>query len=281
MSRLILAIFAATTIAAGVTVGFAAPASASVYTTIISNCTTALNGTTITVPSGTSNLVIAFTSCSATTPAASSSQSPTNPNLVLSNTANPVQPGNVTGTNPPDFRVTGQLALNVNTGTPASIGGSKGGAGAIVDGTYTVYFGYFQASAPTTYNGSFVIDVGGSGGGGNTGTLTSPTPTFEIALNPTDGTTCSNSNESGSGGSWLALPRANDCTPPATKTGATLLGWSTTPNFPIAIAQRQVKNGWGAYETFDDSGAITSVFIPAGKATFLSGDNSLYAIWDK
>jgi hypothetical protein len=265
----------------GATFGFATPVSASIFSTTVANCTTALNGSTITVPSGTTILSIRFTSCLATTPAADNTQSPTNPNFVLSNTANPVQPGNVTNTSPPDFRVTGQLELNVTTGNPAQIGGMKGGGpGAIVDGVYTVYFGYFQAAAPTTYNGSFTIDVGGSGGGGDSSTEAVPAPTFEIALTPTDGTTCVNSKQAATGGTWLTLPGANDCTPPATKAGATLLGWSTTPDFPLDIAKRQVANGWGTYEIFNDAGRITAVFIPAGRATFLSGTNTLYAIWN-
>jgi len=45
------------------------------------------------------------------------------------------------------------------------------------------------------------------------------------------------------------------------------------------IAKRQVENGWGAYETFDDTGRITSVFIPAGGVTFLNAQGNLYPIW--
>ena len=121
----------------------------------------------------------------------------------------------------------------------------------------------------------------GSSESSSSASATVPAPTFEIALTPTDGTTCTSSGQSATGGTWLTLPGANDCTPPASKAGATLLGWSTTPNFPVAIAQRQVTNGWGTYETINSAGEITSVFIPAGRATFLSGANSLYAIWNK
>lgn len=113
------------------------------------------------------------------------------------------------------------------------------------------------------------------------GAPTGPAPTFQIALNPTDGTTCSTSSESGTSGTWLTLPGATDCSPPATKPNAKLLGWSTTPNFPVAIAQRQIANGWGAYETFNAEGRIASVFIPAGGATVFSGSNSLHAIWSE
>jgi hypothetical protein len=113
-------------------------------------------------------------------------------------------------------------------------------------------------------------------------TLDSGLPqTFELSLTPEDGTVCPNSSQSATGGSWVTLPLEKDCTPPAAKAGATLLGWATTPNFPVVIAQRQVSNGWGTYESFNDAGQIVAVFIPAGRATFLSGSNTLYAIWNK
>jgi hypothetical protein len=73
----------------------------------------------------------------------------------------------------------------------------------------------------------------------------------------------------------------NECTPPASQAGATLLGWSTTPNFPIAVAQRQVENGWGTYESYNTEGQFIAVFIPAGKGAYLSGSSVLYAIWSK
>jgi hypothetical protein len=107
-----------------------------------------------------------------------------------------------------------------------------------------------------------------------------PTPeTFELSLIPTDGTTCTKTSESGPQGAWMTLPSANDCTPPASKPGATLLGWATSPNFPVDIAQRQVDNGWGAYETFNADGQLTGVFIPAGGATLLSASGNLFPIW--
>lgn len=121
----------------------------------------------------------------------------------------------------------------------------------------------------------------GSGGGASS-TASSPAPqTFELALNPQDGTTCTKSSESGTGGTWITLPSASDCTPPASKPGATLLGWATSPNFSIEIAKRQVANGWGAYETFNAQGQLTGVFIPAGRATFLSASGNIYPIWSK
>lgn len=72
---------------------------------------------------------------------------------------------------------------------------------------------------------------------------------------------------------------ASDCTAPPSNPDATLLGWATTLDFPVDIAERQVDNGWGAYETFNETGQLTGVFIPAGGMTQVSAPNNLYAIW--
>lgn len=123
---------------------------------------------------------------------------------------------------------------------------------------------------------------GGGGGGGGSSSAAAATPqTFELSLTPNDGTVCAKSSESGSAGAWMALPGANDCKPPATKPNAKLLGWATTPNFPVAIAKRQVANGWGAYETFNADGQLTGVFIPAGGSTLVSAAGNLYAVWSE
>jgi len=83
-------------------------------------------------------------------------------------------------------------------------------------------------------------------------------------------------------GSWIELPAASDCTvtPRAgdTSENSTLLGWATSADFPVEIAQRQIDNGWGAYETYNDDGQMTSVFIPAGGFTAISGPTNLFPI---
>jgi len=104
--------------------------------------------------------------------------------------------------------------------------------------------------------------------------------TFELVLTSNDGSRCNVSSQGAVAGTWVTLPGAKNCIPPASKPDATLLGWSTSPDFPVDLAQRQVDNGWGTYEIFNDAGRITAVFIPAGRATFLSGTNTLYAIWN-
>jgi len=145
-----------------------------------------------------------------------------------------------------------------------------------------------------TYYGTSYTSTGGDGGdgvviirwlsstGGDNGSssaVTTPAPTFTLTITPPVGVTCRTSGESATSGSWVSLPAANDCTSPATTPNAQLLGWATTPDFPKAIAQRQIANGWGAYEIFDASGRITAVFIPAGGAILVSAPGSLFPIW--
>ena len=63
--------------------------------------------------------------------------------------------------------------------------------------------------------------------------------------------------------------------------GKTFLGVATSEDFPVAIAQRQVDNGWGAYEIYDADGRLASVFIPAGKWLHLTAVPRLHAIWSQ
>ena len=119
------------------------------------------------------------------------------------------------------------------------------------------------------------------GNGGSSGSgAGSSAPTLDLTLDPTEtDATCSVAGVSGARGSWVTLEAASDCTPPPSTPDATLLGWATDPDFPVDIAQRQVDNGWGTYETYNDDGQLTSVFIPAGGAAQLTNSNTLYAIW--
>jgi len=80
-------------------------------------------------------------------------------------------------------------------------------------------------------------------------------------------------------GSWKQLPESSDITGVDENAGKTFLGAATTPDFPVDIAQRQVDNGWGAYEIFNEDGDLTSVFIPAGSWMHITNSTRLYAIW--
>jgi len=80
-------------------------------------------------------------------------------------------------------------------------------------------------------------------------------------------------------GSWKELPESSEIIGVDENAGKTFLGAATTPDFPVDIAQRQVDNGWGAYETFNEDGNLTSVFIPAGGWMAISNSTRLFAIW--
>lgn len=140
-----------------------------------------------------------------------------------------------------------------------------------------------------TQNQLFTVTSGGGGGGsggggGGTSSAAAASAPVEVSLSldlAASGASCTEgSAASGTTGSWLKLPGAGDCSS-KTEPKATLLGWATTADFPVEIAQRQIRNGWGAYEMFDSEGRMTAVFIPAGQATFVSGPNSLHPVWAK
>ena len=107
----------------------------------------------------------------------------------------------------------------------------------------------------------------------------SPTPSA-----PSDGPVFSLSFDSMPGfsisagvGSWVTLP--TPANPPASSPNSTFLGWATYEGFPVQIAQRQVSNGWGAYEVFRDDGSLRGVFIPAGGAACIAAPAPMFAVW--
>ena len=107
----------------------------------------------------------------------------------------------------------------------------------------------------------------------------SPAQSIDFEWELPAGVACSGSQGEAPLGTWTSLPGSNDCTPPTAMPSVNLLGWATSEGFPQRIAERQVSNGWGAYETFDEDGNLTGVFIPAGGSTFISGATRLYPIW--
>jgi len=140
---------------------------------------------------------------------------------------------------------------------------------------------------------------GESGSDGSTGVTGSVSITFIITPTPSTGSSaaaaraislgfslptgieCRFDSVEASLGSWIELPSASDCTITTRTTDSqpTLLGWATKTDFPIDMAQRQVDNGWGAYEPKNEAGQLTGVFIPAGGYTLLSSDTNLHPIW--
>jgi hypothetical protein len=153
--------------------------------------------------------------------------------------------------------------------------------GLAVDSSWNFYSQNANAGAGRQRWMRFPAQFSASSGSSGANVGSTSAPTFKISITPTDGTVCSKSSESARGGTWTTLPGASDCTPPATKPNAKLLGWATSPTFPIGIAKRQVDNGWGAYETFNADGQLTGVFIPAGGETLVSAAGNLYPIWSE
>lgn len=137
-----------------------------------------------------------------------------------------------------------------------------------------------------TTGGSTILTlpVSGPGSGGDDNSASLPAQsqpgqaTFTWDLKNSDATCKEGSTATGTVGTWLRLPSADDCTS-TTRSNAKLLGWSTSKDFPAALAQRQVSNGLGAYELKDETGQVIAVFVPAGQATFVSNSNSLHPIW--
>jgi hypothetical protein len=82
---------------------------------------------------------------------------------------------------------------------------------------------------------------------------------------------------SGQIGTWIQLTN-NGCTATGKEANVTLLGWSTSPNFPVDIARKVIENRWGVYEIFS-AGRIAAVFIPVNGYTQLTSENRIYPIW--
>lgn len=203
---------------------------------------------------------------------------------------------NFTGTIPAGdnvvFNTTGCSDLNLTSvGGAANVTVTDQNGNALVPGNINltgitaVVVSRIAVSATFTFSSGATLEgqITLSPGPANPSDTNTPANTpIEVSLSldlAASGATCkSGSAATGLVGTWLTLPSADDCTS-TTRSDAKLLGWSTSKDFPVAIAQRQVDNGWGAYEMTNESGRVTAVFIPAGRATFVSGSNSLYPIW--
>lgn len=163
---------------------------------------------------------------------------------------------------------TGNGSAGVNTLGP--LGSTVTSIKIFLDSTGTTLGATISASAP-----------GGSSGGGATTSPAAPPPqpveaTLSLDLAASGASCTKGSAVAGVMGEWLTLPAAGDCTS-TTRPTAKLLGWSTSAKFPVALAQSQIDKGWGAIDDVFDG--IRMIFIPAGKATFVSGGNSLHPIW--
>jgi hypothetical protein len=172
------------------------------------------------------------------------------------------------------------LVITSNTGT-VSVGGTNCVAisapcnvssGSLA--TLTVVSGGTIALGSRT----FTINAGGGGGSSSSASASPQTLTLQVAAS---GASCVGGDPSGVAGSWLTLPGADQCTHTGSTvtSGATLLGWSTSANFPRARAQAQVDKRWGVIDEVIDG--VRMIFIPGGMAVFVSGPNNLYPVWSK
>lgn len=169
----------------------------------------------------------------------------------------------------------GGLSISTNGGASFTNKTTTNGLGS------NVVFGVY-ADGSTVYaatNGG--VSISTNSGGDSSGSSAPIPQTHLITLDVTSGYRCNASQLEATRGTWVVLPKASECTPPTSNPRAVLLGWATSPTFPVAIAQRQVSNGWGAYETYGPSGSLTGVFIPAGKSALVSGGGILYSIWSE
>lgn len=95
-----------------------------------------------------------------------------------------------------------------------------------------------------------------------------PLPVRTLGLHLGYGSCVIPTSMQGDDGSWLKLPTSEQC-----QNGQRLLlGWATSPDFPVRVAQAQ-------HAVDDVIGGMRMIFIPEGGHTLLSGDNNLYAIW--
>ena len=134
---------------------------------------------------------------------------------------------------------------------------------------------YFSGSVSVIATGLGASSGGGSGSAGAVPQVVSVDLDLEAAELP------ASRPQSATIGSWYQLPASADVVGVGENAGKTFLGVATREDFPVAIAQRQVDNGWGVYEIYDADGRLESVFIPAGKHLHLTAAPRLHAIWSQ
>lgn len=235
----------------GGSIALADPASAATFTVSETDCASGMDGKIYTVPSG-DDFEITFATCAGWV---ISSSSP--------------------GTFNVDYV---QGGIHFDTGFRKFTADRFGGA--LPDGTYVVFFANGQTPGYTgSADGSFTISVGGGGGDSSSTNESAPvleTLTLQVS---TGNTTCTGGSPTGYSGSWLQLPAADACSQagPDANPNAKLLGWATSPQFPVSVAQQIVDLKYGPIDAVIDGTRM--IFIPAGGWTFVSGSNNLFPIW--
>ena len=100
-----------------------------------------------------------------------------------------------------------------------------------------------------------------------------------LGLSAEDGSVTSSWAASTAVGTWKQLPESSNVVGAGDNLGKVFLGVATSEDFPVEIAQRQVDNGWGAYEIYSDDGRLSSVFIPAGGRAHVTAQPRLFPMW--
>lgn len=146
-------------------------------------------------------------------------------------------------------------------------------------------------TADTVLNGaSLTIDYVG---GVNPGDAVAITGNSLLAISPdrvalvtatltlsTGNAQCQGGSVNAIAGAWLKLPTEESCVQVGANFGPSprLLGWSTNANFPHALAKAQVACHWGVIDEIIDGWRM--IFVPSGQSVFISGENTLFPIWD-
>ena len=175
-----------------------------------------------------------------------------------------------------------QVSTRTNVATGDIITITNGGSGAVVN----LLVQDANSAAVVQYAITFSGNGGGgnnNGGGGSPSSNSSSAParaleTLSLSV-AASGASCTGGNPTGYSGTWMALPKSDDCkqSGPNAKAGAKLLGWSPNANFPVDVAQNQIAKSWGVYD--GPIGGVRMIFIPAGMSTYVSGSNTLYPVW--
>ncbi|MEK9956875.1 MAG: hypothetical protein VW780_08925, partial [Actinomycetota bacterium] len=100
-----------------------------------------------------------------------------------------------------------------------------------------------------------------------------------LGLSADDGSVTSSWSAPTVVGTWKQLPESTNVVGAGDNLGKVFLGIATTEDFPVEIAQRQIDNGWGAYEIYSDDGRLSSVFIPAGGWAHVTAQPRLFPVW--
>lgn len=151
-----------------------------------------------------------------------------------------------------------------------------------------------------TYSGGSGLDDRGSGGawqtvshefslrtyvtvasGSSSGSSRAVPATVDVnlGLSAEDGSVTSSWTAPTVVGTWKQLPESTNVVGAGDNLGKVFLGIATTEDFPVEIAQRQIDNGWGAYEIYSDDGRLSSVFIPAGGWAHVTAQPRLFPVW--